>query len=96
MHVKPSPVVALFLSFGPPIAVVLWLERDAQRTRVGAVQDLGFFLLMAWPAVIPWYAFKTRGRNGWRLTAGLFGLIMAPYISRILVVYVLWYFGAGA
>src|SRR6267142_1998679 len=70
-QIEPSPVVALFLSFGPLFAVVLWLQKDARQTGVGSVQDLGFFLLLAWPVVIPWYAFNTRGRSGWRLTAGL-------------------------
>ena len=95
-QIEPSPVVALFLSGGPLVAVILWLQKDARRTGVGAVQDWGYFLLLAWPVVIPWYAFKTRGRGGWRLTVGLLGLIGAASISWILVRYVAWYFGAGA
>jgi|SRR5712692_762524 len=95
-QIEPAPVVALFLSGGPLVAVILWLQKDARRTGVGAVQDWGYFLLLAWPVVIPWYAFKTRGRKGWRLTAGLLGLIGASYISWILVAYVVWYFEAGA
>jgi hypothetical protein len=35
--------------------------------------------------VIPWYAFKTRGRSGWRLAIGLFGLIGAAYISELVI-----------
>jgi hypothetical protein len=62
----------------------------------GAVQDWGYFLLLAWPVVIPWYAFKTRGRSGWRLTAGLLGSILPAYISWIFVAHVMWYFEAGA
>jgi hypothetical protein len=93
---EPSPVVALFLSSGPLLAVVLWLQKDARRTGVGIVQDWGYFLLLAWPIVIPWYAFRTRGRSGWRLTAGLFGLIGASYITWMVVAYALWYFALGA
>jgi hypothetical protein len=95
-QIEPSPVVALFLSGGPLFAAVLWLQKDARRTRVGSVQDLGFFLLLAWPIVIPWYALKTRGRSGWRLTTGLFGLIGAPYVMWLLVAYFIWHFRAGA
>ena len=65
-QIEPAPVVALFLSGGPLVAVIVWLQKDARRTGVGAVQDWGYFLLLAWPVVIPWYAFKTRGRSGWR------------------------------
>ena len=60
------------------------------------MQDWGLFLLLAWPVVIPWYAFKTRGRRGWRLTAGLFGLIGATDIAGMLTAYAVWYFEAGA
>jgi hypothetical protein len=94
-QIEPSPVVALFLSGGPLFAVILWLQKDARRTGVGAVQDLGYFLLLAWPVVIPWYAFKTRGRSGWRLTTGLFGLIGAAWVTWIVVAYVVWRFTVG-
>jgi hypothetical protein len=95
-RIEPSPVVALFLSGGPLFAVILWLQSDARRTGVGSVHDLGYFLLLAWPVVIPWYAFKTRGPSGWRLTIGLFGLIGAAYVTWAFVAYVVWRFGGGA
>jgi hypothetical protein len=94
-QIEPSPVIALFVSGGPLLAVILWLQKDARRTGVGSVQDLGYFLLLAWPIVIPWYAFKTRGRSGWRLTTGLFGLIGAAYVTWFSVAYVIWRFRAG-
>lgn len=90
---EPAPIVSLFLTSGPLLAVVLWLQRDARRTGVGAVQDLGYFLLLAWPVVIPWYAFRTRGRSGWLLMLGLFALLGASSISGVLVEYALGYFG---
>ena len=93
---EPSPVVALFLTSGPLVAVFLWLQKDARRTGVGAVQDWGYFLFLAWPVLIPWYAFKTRGPSGWRLTVGLLALIWATNISRFVVAFVVWYFQTGA
>ncbi len=93
---EPSPSIALFLSGGPLLAVILWLQKDAQRTGVGAVQDWGYFLVLFWPVVIPWYAFKTRGRSGWRLTLGLFGLVAAAYISWLVTAYLVWSFEVGA
>jgi len=54
---------------------------------VGAVQDWGYFLLLAWPFVIPWYAFRTRGRGGWRLIVVLFSLISGASIIGALVAY---------
>jgi GNAT superfamily N-acetyltransferase len=75
------------------LAVVFWLQKDARRTGVGAVLDLGYFVLTAWPVVIPWYAFQTRGEKGWRLTTTLFALIAAPYLTWMLAVGFASYFG---
>jgi hypothetical protein len=41
IQAEPSPLIVLFLSWGP-FAVVLWLQKDAQRTgtgpfRIGAI-----------------------------------------------------------
>jgi hypothetical protein len=91
---EPSSSTAYFLSGGPLLAVVIWLQKDARRTGVGTVQDWGYFLLLAWPVVIPWYAFKTRGRSGWRLILGLFGLIAAAY--WFVTAYLVWHVEVGA
>jgi len=103
VQADPSPSLALFFSFGPLLAVILWLQKDARRTGVASVLDLGFFLWLAWPIVIPWYAFKTRGSAGWRLLLGLFALISSAYLGWLTTAWVIygvryawWYFGAGA
>jgi hypothetical protein len=90
LQMAPSALMAVLLTSSPAIVVILWLQKDARRTGVGAVQDLGYFLWLAWPFVIPWYAFRTRGRSGWKMTAGLFGLIMASYVTWFVVAYGLW------
>ena len=101
--IDPSPAVLTFLTFAPLLAVILWLQKDAQRTGVGAVQDWGLFLWLAWPVVIPWYAFKSRGRSGWRLLLGLFALMSSAYLTAFVVIWVaygvrlaIWYFERGA
>jgi hypothetical protein len=93
LRLEPSFVMGLFLSSGPAILVMLWLQADARRTGVGAVHDLGYFLWLAWPIVIPWYAFRTQGRTGWKLAVGLFGLILAPQVTWMVVAYGLWFVG---
>ena len=99
LQIQPSALMELLLTSAPAIVVILWLQKDARRTGVGRVQDLGYFLWLAWPFVIPWYAFRTRGRSGWKLAAGLFGLIMASYVTWFVVAYGLWalrYLRAGS
>jgi hypothetical protein len=95
-QVDPSPSVALFVTAAPVLAVILWLQRDAVRTGVGSVHDLGLFLWIAWPVVIPWYAWKTRGRAGLHLTVVLFALILSAHISWLLVSWLMDGVGAPA
>jgi hypothetical protein len=59
------------------------VQKDARRAGIGGIQDWGYFLLLAWPVVIPWYAAKTRGRAGFAFGLGLFALILAAYIGGI-------------
>jgi hypothetical protein len=97
-ELEPSTSVVYFLFLAPLIAVILWLQKDARRTGVATVQDWGFFLWLAWPLLIPWYAFKTRGRAGWRLLVGLTAIILSAYITAWVVAlvaygvkYIIWY-----
>ena len=67
----------------PALAALIWLQHDSHRTHVGDVHDFGFFAWIAWPVVIPWYAFKSRGKAGWRLLLWLLALILSPYLAVI-------------
>ena len=80
IQVDPLPIIAIVLSGAPVIAVILWLQRDARRTGVAAVHDLGMFLWFTWPVAIPWYAFTTRGLGGWKLALGLIALCLSAYV----------------
>jgi uncharacterized membrane protein YjdF len=89
--VEPVPILAWFLGAGPVLMVILWVYQDAQRRRIAAVTDLGFFLMLFWPIAIPWYAFKSRGRDGWTLLLGLLAIIFAPALTGL----ILYWFGTN-
>ena len=38
-----------------------WLDRNSHERQMGQVWDMGFFLLIAWPVIIPYHPIKTRG-----------------------------------
>jgi hypothetical protein len=79
--IEPAPIVSIFVVYAPIVTVILWLHQDARRRRIAEVLDFGFFLLLFWPFVIPWYAFKSRGRGGWKLLVGLIALALAPSLT---------------
>ena len=62
-------------------AVGWWLRTDSCRRGVLSVYDLGFFVYLAWPIVMPYYLIKTRGAKGLLVMLGF----VAAYVGAALV-----------
>jgi hypothetical protein len=58
------PAFSLLYPLGLLWAVGWWLRQDSRARGVGWVFDMGLFLYIAWPVVIPYYLLKTRGAKG--------------------------------
>ena len=80
----PGSFVSRLFIIGPPVAVAMWLARDARSRRLQGVVDMGWFFYIGWPLVVPWYAIKTRGAAGWRLAVNLYGLALAGILGAFL------------
>lgn len=76
----PGAVTFLF-TIGLLWAVGWWLRGDSRRRGVLSVYDLGFFLYLAWPVVMPYYLIKTRGAKGLLVMLGF----VAAYVGAALV-----------
>jgi hypothetical protein len=67
-----------------------WLRTDSRRRGALAVYDLGFFLYLAWPVVMPYYLVKTRGAKGLLVILGFvtayFGAAIIGIVLSVLVV----------
>ncbi len=62
-------------------AVGWWLRTDSRKRGVAVIYDLGFFLYIAWPVVMPYYLVKTRGAKGVLVILGF----IAAYVGVVLV-----------
>ena len=80
---QPDPVMEWLLGAGPVLMVILWLSKDAQQRRAADVTDLGFLMIVFWPVAIPWYAFRSRGRSGWKLLPVLILLMFPTYVTAL-------------
>jgi len=76
----PGTVTFLF-TVGMLWAVGWWLRTDSRRRAVLSVYDLGFFLYLAWPILMPYYLLKTRGAKGLLVMLGF----VVAYIGAALV-----------
>lgn len=59
-----------------------WLDVDSREKRTLRVWDMGFFLYVAWPFILPYYLVKTRGIKRTLLTLLL---ITVVYVGASLV-----------
>lgn len=80
-----NALVLLVTTLAPMVAAANWIRSDARARKIALVQDLGFFLFIAWPVVIPWYAIKTRGRHAWPMALVLLVVIASPMLVRTVV-----------
>ena len=80
---QPDAGMEALLSTGPVLMVILWLAKDAQQRRAADVTDLGFLMMVFWPVAIPWYAFRSRGRSGWKLLPGVILLMFPTYLTAL-------------
>jgi hypothetical protein len=64
--------------------VLLWAIEDVRRRRQQPCFDFGFFLTLAFPVSIVWYAFWSRGVRGFLVLAILVGLYLAPWVCMSL------------
>jgi hypothetical protein len=71
-----------FLSYIVLFSLVgYWLTGDNRRYKVYWVYDMGFFLYLAWPLIIPFYLFKTRGlKTSLLIVVGFIGIGTGAYI----------------
>src|SRR4030042_96865 len=62
-----------------------WLQQDSRNHSVTWVFDMGFFLLLAWPIIIPYYLFKTRKSKAFLIILGYYALnVGARFCGRLL------------
>ena len=62
-----------------------WLRTDSRKRGVVWVYDLGFFLCIAWPLVMPYYLVKTRGARGLLVILGFIGAYVGAAILGIIL-----------
>ena len=60
LGLPPHPFIQVVVVVAPTVAAISWLQADARIRHVPLVHDMGLFLWVAWPVLIPWYVVSTR------------------------------------
>jgi hypothetical protein len=62
-----------------------WLYADRHVRRFNVPYDFETFAFFAWPVVVPYYLYRTRGVRGLLLGLGIGGLYLVPYVAAAVV-----------
>lgn len=85
---EPSAAFTLISVFGFLWIIGWWLHRDSKRTGVPIAFDMGLFLYVAWPFVLPYYLIKSRGVKGLLVILGFVAVYVgATFIGMIMYVF---------
>ena len=77
-----APAVITFINaLGFLWLVGWWLRRDSRLRSIISIYDLGLFLYILWPFIMPYYLLKTRGTRGLLV---IFGFVVA-YVGGLVV-----------
>ena len=85
LGIPPHPFIHVVVIVAPLVAAISWLQADAKVRRVPLVHDIGFFLWVAWPVLIPWYAVRTRGWNALPFGLVIMLAIITPWLIMVAI-----------
>ncbi|MBZ5696286.1 MAG: hypothetical protein LAN36_13105 [Acidobacteriia bacterium] len=82
--VQRSELAGLLWSFAIRTIAVVWLRANRRALKFSVPYEFDAFAFAAWPLVVPYYLYRTRGGRGLLLAAKIGGLIAVPYLVAAL------------
>ena len=80
---EPNPTFTFIYAMGFLWIIGWWLLRDCRKHRVKWVFDMGLFLYIAWPLLMPYHLLKTRGARGLIGIFGFIGVYLAAWVAGL-------------
>ena len=85
LQIEPPGALTLVHWLGLLWIVGWWLRTDSRKRGVASVYDIGFFLYIAWPIVMPYYLVKTRGAKGLLVILAFVGAYFGAAIAGLVL-----------
>lgn len=82
-----EPPGAFTLLYTPSLLWIMgwWLRTDTRIRGIAWLYDMGLFLYLAWPLVMPYYLVKSRGAKGLLVVLGFVGAYIGALIVGIAI-----------
>jgi hypothetical protein len=72
-------------SFTFQLILAFWVHFDRRVRGFKVPFEFDVFVFFAWPVLVPYYTYKTRGKQGLLLGAGVLGLFATPSLAAAIV-----------
>jgi hypothetical protein len=82
---EAPPTFAAVYVFGFLWMIGWWFRDDSKRRQIRWVYDIGFFLYLAWPFVLPYYLLKSRGVKGIIAVLAFIGVYLGATVLGIVL-----------
>src|SRR5437870_12205567 len=63
-QIQPPPALSVLYTLALLWIVGWWWRTDSRKRGIPWTNDMGFFLNLAWPFILPYYLRKSRGAKG--------------------------------
>jgi hypothetical protein len=83
--IEPPRPFALLYALGFLWVIGWWLLKDSRKRGVEWVLDMGLFLYIAWPLIMPYYLLKTRGVRGFFVILVFIGVYLTAAIVGVVL-----------
>ncbi len=77
---EPNPTFTFIYAMGFLWIIGWWLLTDSRKRGVSWVYDMGLFLYIAWPILMPYYLIKTRRAKGLLVIFGFLGVYIGAWL----------------
>ena len=84
-EIDPPPAYALLYPLTLLWVIGWWMRRDCRGRGVAWVLDMGLFLYMAWPFVMPYYLFKTRGLRALLPVGAFVAVYLLAFLAGVML-----------
>lgn len=85
-HGMPVPrETGMLWSLAFQLILACWVRIDRQVRGFRATYEFDAFVFFAWPVVVPYYLYKTRGRRGLVLAVGIGALSLMPSLTEAII-----------
>jgi hypothetical protein len=83
--IEPPAALTLVSLLGLLWIIGWWLRADSRKRQVSLVYDMGLFLYVAWPIIMPYYLLRTRGTKGLLVALGFMVAYLGATTAGIII-----------